>query len=351
MHLFTCIFLTVFHNCSLHLWALDSTKTHDKQESSLSHPLSSSFSLCLSLLLQDSRHRMGDMWLDDHKVRRAEPANHFALSPFPKSSRVTQRKQHQESRLSPHNSLISCCYDLTWRPAVCNNAESWNTMCFEGNCFMFSGCGRRILAMLLVSSEQRVSEINRTFHHIRISVNNVSRATVGSVNVPQGWVSKRTGQLRIQDGLWQRSAQLWGARAGKTGKMEEIKSLWQIWQSDDDCSLSERETGNFILVTQCHKNEGSHRQMGDKWNSNIKRLSESSFSASHQRNELTAAAFVSDDVPSFGVFYDGVMKRSGLSHVSSIGLRFVEKHSIHFDYVHVWTYIFLFTGTIWPVFT
>lgn len=64
--------------------------------------------------------------------------------------------------------------------------------------------------------------------------------------------------------LWQHSAQLWGAGAGKTGKMEEIKSLWQIWQPVDGGLLSERGKGNLILLTQCHKNEGSHRQVGDK---------------------------------------------------------------------------------------
>lgn len=41
----------------------------------------------------DSRHRMGDMWLDDHKGRRVKPTNQLSLYPFPKFSRVNQHKQ------------------------------------------------------------------------------------------------------------------------------------------------------------------------------------------------------------------------------------------------------------------
>lgn len=47
----------------------------------------------------------------------------------------------------------------------------------------------------------------------------------------------------------------------ETGKMHEIKSLWLTWQPSDDFVLSEKETGNFNLVTQCHENDESHQQM------------------------------------------------------------------------------------------
>lgn len=78
--LLTCIIMGVCHYYNMHLCTLcelDSTWIHDKQKFCLPS-LSLSRSLSLSLLLvggalQD-RHRMGDMWLDDHKARWAKPA-------------------------------------------------------------------------------------------------------------------------------------------------------------------------------------------------------------------------------------------------------------------------------------
>lgn len=251
-----------------------------------SHPPSLSLSLSLSVSLcfwfsaglraQNGRHVTG--WSQDPLGSASQPTPSVSLP------------QNPPGWLSV-SSTRSCLLIIHWSPdamislwpAVYNNAES--RCASRGTCLIRSGCGRGMLANVwggeTSKRRQDVLErfwwsrmpslhrtlntaavnINRSFHHVSISGYDISRATAVRRKCPiSPLVRNPWHRSCIQTSLWQ----LWGAGVGKTGKMEEIKSLWQIWQPPDDFLLSVKEAGNSIPVSQCHKNEGSQRQMGGK---------------------------------------------------------------------------------------
>lgn len=89
------------------------------------------FSPCLSPSLRSCRRRSvrhvtgrSQGPAGPSQPTRSLPHFFFFLS---ESSRVTQRKQYQDSQLSTHNLLAFWCDDLTWRSAAYDNAERWNT--------------------------------------------------------------------------------------------------------------------------------------------------------------------------------------------------------------------------------
>lgn len=115
-----------------HVWALDFPRQEESIRSpTLCLPLSLSLSALLvggDLQARRARHVTG--WSQGPLGWASQPAR--SVPPFSKSSRVTQRKQYQDSQLSTHNSLMFWCDELTWRPAVYDNAERWNTACCKG---------------------------------------------------------------------------------------------------------------------------------------------------------------------------------------------------------------------------
>lgn len=128
---------------------------------------------------------------------------------------------------------------------------------------------------VIPSCHQTLNMSSKHKHHLSICGNNFSKGAADCVYLQKPIIYRLKKKLTVEDlawavfkaweiGLWQHSVQLGQARAGKTGKMEEIKPRDRFGSLLMTAHYLRRKE-NFLRVTQCHKNEGG---LIDRWVTN-----------------------------------------------------------------------------------